>query len=60
MTCIQYLPELIQTPSMYSHGPNYKTRPVDLPDHYETKFTAKTVNDTAQIRGRRGFWKYLS
>ena len=40
---------------MYSHGPNYKTRPVNLPDPYETKFTAKTANDTAQIRGRRGF-----
>ena len=40
---------------MYSHGPSYKTRPVNLPDPYETKFTAKTANDTAQIRGRRGF-----
>ena len=38
----------------YSYGPNYKTRPVDLPDPYETKFTAKTVNVTAQIRGKRG------
>ena len=36
---------------MFSHGPSYKTRPVNLPDPYETKFTAKTVNDTAQIRG---------
>ena len=35
---------------MYSHGPSYKTRPVNLPDPYETKFTTKTVNDTAQIR----------
>ena len=49
------LPELNQTPSMYSHGPSYKTRPVNLPDPYETKFTVKTANDTAQIRGRRGF-----
>ena len=43
------LSELNQTPSMYSHGSSYKTRPVNLPDPYETKFTAKTVNDTAQI-----------
>ena len=49
------LPELNQTPSMYSHGSSYETRPANLQDPYETKFTAKTVNDTAQIRGRRGF-----
>ena len=49
------LPELNQTPSMYSHGPSYETRPVNLPDPYKTTFTANTVNDTAQIRGRRGF-----
>ena len=36
------LPELNQTPSMYSYGPSYKTRPVDLPDPYGAKFTAKT------------------
>ena len=54
------LPELNQTPSMYSHGPSYKTRPVNLPDPYETKFTVKTVNDTAQIRGRRGFGSILA
>ena len=54
------LPELNQTPSMYSHGHSYKTRPVNLPDPYETKFTAKTVNDTAQIRGRRGFGSILA
>ena len=45
---------------MYSHGPIYETRPVNLPDPYETKFTAKTVNDTAQIRGRRGFGSILA
>ena len=45
---------------MYSHGPSYKARPVNLPDPYETKFTAKTVNDTAQIRGRRGFGSILA
>ena len=54
------LPELNQTPSMYSHGPSYETRPVNLPDPYETKFTAKTVNDTTQIRGRRGFGSILA
>ena len=45
---------------MYSHGPSYKTRPVNLPYPYETKFTAKTVNGTAQIRGRRGFGSILA
>ena len=45
---------------MYSHGPSYKTRPVNLPDPYQTIFTAKTVNDTAQIRGRRGFGSILA
>ena len=54
------LPELNQTPSMYSHGPSYKTRPVNLPDPYETKFTTKIVNDTAQIRERRGFGSILA
>ena len=54
------LPELNQTPSMYSHKPSYNTRPVNLPDPYKTKFTAKTVNDTAQIRGRRGFGSILA
>ena len=45
---------------MYSHGPSYETRPVNLPDPYQTKFTAKTANDTAQIRGRRGFGSILA
>ena len=54
------LPELNQTPSMYSHGPRYETRPVNLPDLDETKFTAKTVNDPAQIRGRRCFGSILA
>ena len=54
------LPELNQTPSMYSHGPSYNTRTVNLPDPCETKFTAKIVNDTAQIRGRRGFGNILA
>ena len=54
------LPELNQTPSMYSHGPSYETRPVNLPDPCETKLTAKFVNDTAQIRERRGFGSILA
>ena len=54
------LPELNQTPSMYSHGPSYETRPINLPDCYETRFGAKTVNDSTQIRGRRGFGSILA
>ena len=54
------LPELNQTPSMYNHGPSYNTRLVNLPDPYETKLTAETVNDTAQIRERRGFGSILA
>ena len=46
------LPELNQTPSMYSQGPSYRTN--GIRDPYETPFTAKTLNDTAQVRGRRG------
>ena len=53
------LPELNQTPSMYSQGPSYRTKPNDISDPYETKFTAKTLNDTAQVRERRGFGSIL-
>ena len=49
------LPELNQTPSMYSQGPSYRTKPNDISDFYETKFAARTLNDTAQVRERRGF-----
>ena len=45
---------------MYGHGPSYETRPVNLPDPYETKLTTKFVNDTAQIRERRGFGSILA
>ena len=38
---------------MYSHGLSYKTRPFNLPDPYETEFTAKTLNDTSQVQRRR-------
>ena len=41
------LPELNQTPSMYSQGPTYRTKPNDRSDPYEQKFTARTWNDTA-------------
>ena len=54
------LPELNQTPSLYSQGPIDIIEPNDKSDPYETKFTAKTVNDTAQIRGRRGFGSILA
>ena len=53
------LPELNQTPSMYSQGPTYRTKPNDRSDPYEQKFTARTWNDTAQIRERRGFGSLL-
>ena len=54
------LPELNQTSSLHSQGPVDITEPNDKSDPYETKFTAKTVNDTAQIRGRRGFGSILA
>ena len=53
-------PELNQTPSLYSQGPIDITEPNDKLDPYETKFTAKTENDTARIRGRRGFGSVLA
>ena len=36
------LPELNQTPSMYSQKPSYKTKPNDRSDLHETEFTART------------------
>ena len=53
------LPELNQTPSMYSQEPSYKTKLNDRSDPYETEFTARTWNDTAQVRERRGFGSLL-
>ena len=53
------LPELNQTPSMYSTRPRDDIRPVRLSDPYETKFVAKTTNNTAQMRSRRGFGSIL-
>ena len=40
---------------MYSQGPSYKTKLNDRSDPYETEFTARAWNDTAQVRERRGF-----
>ena len=54
------LPELNQTPSMYGQRPPDRTKPDDKSDPYETEFTAETWNDTAQIRGRRGFGSILA
>ena len=51
--------ELNQTPSMYSQGPSYRTKPNDISDPYETEFTARTLNDTVQVRDRRGFGSLL-
>ena len=45
---------------MYSHGPSYNTRPVNLPDPYKIKLTAETVNNTTQVRERRGFGSILA
>ena len=53
------LPELNQTPSMYSQGPSYKMKLNDISDPYETKFTARALNDTVQARERRGFGSIL-
>ena len=44
---------------MYSQGPSYRTKPNDISDPYGTKFTARTLNDTAQVRERRGFRSIL-
>ena len=53
-------PELNQTPSMYNYKPSYNIRPANLPDPRKTKLTAETVNDTAQVRERRGFGSILA
>ena len=53
------LPELNQTPSMYSQGPTDRTKPNDRSDPYETEFTAKAWNETVQSRKRRGFGSLL-
>ena len=44
---------------MYSQGPSYKTKPNDRSDPPETEFTTRTLNDTAQVRERRGFGSLL-
>ena len=54
------LPELNQTPSMYNYEPRYNIRPANLPNPHKTKLSAKFVNDTAQVRERRGFGSILA
>ena len=54
------LPELNQTPSLYNQGSVDITKPNDKSDPYDTKFTVRPVNDTAQIRERRGFGSILA
>ena len=54
------LPELNQTPSMYNYEPSYNIRPANLPDPHKIKLTAETVNDTAEVRERRGFGGILA
>ena len=54
------LPELNQTPSMYNYEPSYNNKPANWPDQHKTKLTAQAVNDTAQVRGRRGFGSILA
>ena len=44
---------------MYSQGPSYETKLNDISDPYETKFTARTLNDTVWTRERRGFGSIL-
>ena len=45
---------------MYSQGPSYKAKPNDISEPYETKFTARTLNDTVQARERMRIWEHLS
>ena len=40
---------------MYSQGPSDRTKLSDRSDLYETEFTDRAWNDTAQVRERRGF-----
>ena len=47
------LPELNQTLSMYSQEPSYRTKPNDLSDPYEKKFTARTLNDCTGRKQKR-------
>ena len=54
MTCTQC------TPSMYNYEPSYNIRSADLPNPHKMKLTAETVNDTAWVRGRRGFGSILA
>ena len=54
------LPELNQTPSMYNYESRKVDRPSDLQNPHKMKFTDETINNTAQVRGRRGFGSILA
>ena len=45
---------------MYNYESRKNNRPADLPNPHRMKFTDKTVNNTAQTRGRRGFGSILA
>ena len=45
---------------MYYYEPRYNFRPAKLSKPHKTKFTAKLVNDNAQVRERRGFGSILA
>ena len=45
---------------MYNYEPRKNNRPADLPNPHRMKFTDETVNNTAQVRGRRGFGSILA
>ena len=54
------LPELNQTPSMYNYESRKDNRPTDLQNPHKMKFTDDTVNNTTQVRGKRGFGSILA
>ena len=45
---------------MYKYGPSYNNKPANWPDQHKMKLTTETINDTAQVRGRRGFGSILA
>ena len=45
---------------MYNYESRKNNRPTDLQNPHKIKFTDETVNNTAQIRGRRGFGSILA
>ena len=63
---LQFLLRQLLTHDLYSVLPELNqgsvdiTEPNDKSDPYDTKFTVRSINDTAQIRGRRGFGSILA